>query len=343
MDNRSLPTIDLSKFPIINDSKSDMHIGSFDITNFNPNLDSFKLGSMISDRMMKSKSDSLNGLSGDQVLKFRRKNTLTEKKNTLNDFTNLLKLLMVLFKGDEFSCDDLKMSDLEFKVLKAILLRKMLIKNKRDIKSKLEKELDEKWQKLDFEGLAKSIVEIAQTINRRAEEKYKFVFKMIMKIQTHRFFENNHYYLIQQNKEDKLKRFWEFYFKDYCKEKNIPIEHLYDPLNRRLLKNSKWKALTSDYLRLLYGNKAYKDFSIEVMENDIKDIYLEGIELKFFQILEMIKTELNLNINRDISEERQEELIQKKILRAGTKIPWTSYGITNAINRFLKQLNKLNV
>ena len=343
MDDERRPNkFDFNAINLSSDKNTEKVIKSSESIRMKPNMDSFNLASGIQWRNMDSKQLSLNSKTDSQDSHAFRSLSIPKTRQLKLDFSKLLKLLLLLFKGWAFNTEDLRLSYLEFKILKAILLRKMMLKLKGKDMEALDKKLEYIWQKKDLEELAGEVISIAKKLYRRAEEKYKFVFKMVIKLQMQIFFETNPDKASLEKKE-KMQSFWQFYFGDYCEKNGINIEHLYDPLNRRILENPKWKALTSDYLRLLYGNSDYKKYSIVVMQEDIADHYMESIEVKFTQILDSIKSDLTSPMNRNFGEAKQEEVIKKRILKAGTKIPWTSYGIDNAVTRFLKQLTKLKV
>ena len=89
----------------------------------------------------------------------------------------------------------------------------------------------------------------------------KFVYKNTLKLMKTRFRKERR---LNKNRESEI-AFWDFYFGDYCKNNNVNIEEVYDPLNKALVRNPKHKNITIDYLYHLKQNERFlNEFKVQM-------------------------------------------------------------------------------
>ena len=61
--------------------------------------------------------------------------------------------------------------------------------------------------------------------------------------------------------------FWRHYFEKSSKSKGIPLDHYFDPLNSRRIKNSGYKNLSKAYLALLFSEESFRRDFTEYLES----------------------------------------------------------------------------
>ena len=266
-----------------------------------------------------------------------------EPVNLKWDSTQLREALKVIAKEEKLTFAHLAFDEISSRLLLEIVSKKI---NKKEIRPMLKKMLYEQ----DKDALCTfNYVVITRKSKKRAEEKYKFVFKMTLNHFRERFFENNNL-----KKKDKIseEKFWKHYFGNFCEQRNIPINHVYDPLNNSLIKNEEFKCLNKSYLKLIFKNDKFKTMFFTYIKNFMADEYFEKIDHKFKKILEKLEKELNSD-NRDIetnnngfSEEdwtnkKIEEFIKKSVNTRGCKLPWSKREINHAADYFINYIGKL--
>lgn len=266
-----------------------------------------------------------------------------ESVNVKWDSTQLREALKVIAKEEKLTFEHLAFDEISSRLLLEIVTKKI---NTKDVRPMLKKIL----YKQDQEALCTfNYIVTTRKSKKRAEEKYKFIFKMTLNHFRELFFENN-----ELKKKDKISeaKFWKHYFGNFCEQRNIPINHVYDPLNDSLIKNSEFKCLNKSYLKLIFKNDKFKTMFFTYIKNFMTDEYFEKIDHKFKKILEKLEKELNSD-NKDIetdfmgfSEEdwtnqKIDEFIKKSVNTRGYKLPWSKREINHAADYFINYIGKL--
>jgi hypothetical protein len=228
------------------------------------------------------------------------------------------------FKGTE---------NFEALIIYYILQRKM--KMKIDIKSSKEfGYLEYKNSISDFKSK-----DFNKNCQKRAEEDFKFVYKLFKKVKKNVFFQK------RQKNKDIL--FVDYYFGELSKISNLDIKYFFDPSNNnyvqknnKKLRNEK-RSLNFKFLKLIIkSDKFYRDF-VFFLEKEVKEIYPKLLMNKIETFLKSLEThiEYNLRIN-NLEDDRtvwEKGIYTYIIKKKQCKIPWTinevEKGVANILNR----------
>lgn len=252
----------------------------------------------------------------------RLKNPLIEIE--LSHFKNLNTLLLLIFSGVAISEHDWKLSQLEEKILNAILKRKFYSKVQSD------------GLRLDETNKFKFINELAKVNTlKRPKDCYKMLLGRLFRILKTNYFENN------KSTNQNVYLFYQYYFGELARSENLPIQGYFYPFER----NNKFISLfprISHHLNFRYYEKIFKS---PRLTNDIK-VILQKVrvdhyaELKFkFSTLLKKWEKIFFNFDNDIA------LVEKTILKYlqynnRCKIPFTVGEIENSIYLFEKMIQK---
>lgn len=239
--------------------------------------------------------------------------------------------LTKLIKGEDIAFSDLNFDPIYHKFFSAILLKKTRVKEIEKLFTKVFKKKDE--QALD------EMNKMIQTnrSKKRAEERCKFVFKMTINSFREKFFKNN-----KLKKKDSKSEilFWEYYFKDFCFKNKIPVNHIFDPLNRKLVTNHQFKCLNFEYFNIIFRNERFRKIFFLYMEKGLKEDYFSKIMKKFNKLLKGLEKQLQECKIRN-RKKVVKEYVKQRIMTRGCKLPWSLNEIDHAIKYFKDYVGKL--
>ena len=277
-----------------------------------------------------TKTNPLISKSVISVLNEGSSNVLNDASRTKLEFIHfkkLLPLLNKLFFQKTFEETDIQIPDFEMEIFKSILVKKKLISSKETL--------------IDVKVLNKLH---SRTVNKKTEDKVKFIIKKCIKYLQAMFLEN-----IKRNKskEKKFKHipmekirknrdhyFYTYYFEKVAKRNKIPLKNFFlfksfsksNPDNppSAISENSisLWKLQPKfiSYITEFIDNSFIKEF---VPFNEKK---IEAMLLKWDKILDQEGLEKGLQI------------IVSKFKSRGLKLPWTLGEVEQAIHCTLEYL-----
>lgn len=223
------------------------------------------------------------------------------------------------------------------------LFDKVIEKIQKNFKKKKRLKAQEKLERLKGYIITKNYNLINEEVFKtdfihikRKEEKSKFVMKNAINAFRKLFFVNND---LKSCKESEL-LFLNYYFKEHKLKFHMPIENFSDPLNNRLIKNEKFKALSNDYLKTIFSVKSFRNAFLRHLDQRFKKDYQRKIESKFKKVFgelyEKFMFESKLKFDDAI-----DGFIAKLKKRKVVKIPWFNSEIDNAIFSFKANLQKI--
>lgn len=158
---------------------------------------------------------------------------------------------------------------------------------------------------------------MVNTSARRSEEKFKFIIKRIIK---------------HLKKKEKIKtehEFYRVYFADLSVKLGVPLDYFYDPHNK-LLKNTHFKSLSTDYVMLLLKSDLFLIELLFYLEKSIIKDHIESLETKVSNLCKKWE-----NIYESLHKEKQSaDFIKQLILNTekGSKLPWSVGEVNEAID-----------
>lgn len=143
---------------------------------------------------------------------------------------------------------------------------------------------------------------------RRSEEKFKFIVKRIIK------------YLKKRDKIKTEEEFYFVYFSELSRKINVPLNHFYDPHNK-ILKNSYFKSLSTDYVMLLLRSDLFLVELLYYLDTLVIDDHIESLDSKVGNLChkwELIHNTFDKSL-------KSAEFIRQMILNTekGSKLPWS--------------------
>lgn len=218
----------------------------------------------------------------------------------MTSFETLKMLLLNLFTNQVKDVDLKKLGTYETSVFKAVLERK----------------------NYSSSYITNVISHISQksTINasvRRSEEKFKFVIKRIIK---------------HLKKKEKIKsehEFYQIYFSELSNKLAIPLNYFYDPHNK-LLKNTRFKSLSTDYVMLLLKSDIFLIELLFYLEHAIIKDHIDSLDTKVGNLCKKWES-----IYESLQKSNKSaEFIQELILNTekGSKLPWSVGEVKEAID-----------
>lgn len=171
---------------------------------------------------------------------------------------------------------------------------------------------------------------------KRKEEKIKFVFKHTIKNLKKEYFASNELQNCPENEE----KFFFHYFEFTHKEKELPLEAFFDPLNTSHALNPKFKTLSKDYLSLLFSSAGFNAAFLAYIETGFVKDYQDNVCKKFKKLFKKLRKRMRL-----ASPGKYGAVISEFITKFGAnkrcKLPWTQKEIRNAISGFSLHLQNL--
>lgn len=181
-------------------------------------------------------------------------------------FKKISFLLTSIFTGKLVDLEKEKLNNNELEILIKILKKKYWKYGQIKLLDKTLGNLDYKQSQNDLSRFLKILPNNYSL--KRVEEVNKFVYKNIIKLMKKRV-------MIEKNINEKC--FYDFYFLNLSKKKNISIKNFYDPLNHK----QKMLSLNNKFLILIFSsNKFYDDF-FKILEEDFKETYKINVFKKF--------------------------------------------------------------
>lgn len=134
--------------------------------------------------------------------------------------------------------------------------------------------------------------------------------------------------------------FWRHYFEKTSKEKGIPLDHFFDPLNSRRIKNSGYKNLNKAYLTLLFNDEEFKADFMKYLESEFKLNYQQKVLSKVKKMLLKVRKQLR-NLKADNYDKVVIDFITKLRESKVFKFPWMDKEVDDAVISFKNYINKL--
>lgn len=254
----------------------------------------------------------------------------TDKETSKNKFTDLFFVLEKIIKEEELLSSDFNLNEISKTMLIAIILKKLK-------QPKLKEVVTNAVMNKDQDAVRELNKRIRSfKPQKRAEERYKFIFKMTLNSFRERFFKNNG--LKKKDSASELK-FWDFHFQQFCQDNQIPISSLYDPLNSKLAVNDKFKCLNAEYFELIFKNERFKTIFFKYIENHLKEDYFSKIQHKLQKMFIYLDEQLSQKQNSVT--EIVDKFIKTKINSRGCKLPWSACEIDHARHYFMQYIGKL--
>ena len=152
---------------------------------------------------------------------------------------------------------------------------------------------------------------------RRSEEKFKFIIKRIIK------------YLKKKERIKSEQEFYHVYFSELSEKLGVPLNNFYDPHNK-LLKNTHFKSLSTDYVMLLLKSDIFLIELLYYLENGIIKDHIESLETKVGNLCRKWETIYD-TLHKS---QKSAEFIKQLILNTekGSKLPWSVGEVTEAID-----------
>ena len=174
-------------------------------------------------------------------------------------------------------------------------------------------------EKGDIESLNRLIKGRFDSEKRKDEQK-KFIYRNVVKSMKVEFMRVNK---LSKSKETE-RIFWDYYFKAYAFEHNIPIAYFSDPLNSTFAKNEGFKYIKDSYFTYLFNNSLFF-VEFEQHLNRLKEQYLSNLSHKIDVLFESIEKEKTKGTRNK---------------RIGFKFPWSISEIEKAVKVFKTQMEK---
>lgn len=134
--------------------------------------------------------------------------------------------------------------------------------------------------------------------------------------------------------------FWRYYFEKTSKDKGIPLDNFFDPLNSRRIKNSGYKNLNKSYLTLLFNEPEFKADFMQYLESEFKLNYQQKVLSKVKKMLLKVRKQL-----RTLKTDNYDEVIIGFVTKLREskvfKFPWMDKEVDDAVISFKNYINKL--
>lgn len=232
----------------------------------------------------------------------------SKPKEQIN-ISSLLNVLGKLFKAEELVEKDMKIDCLEQKILLAIVERKFG-----------EKIFEGASNELIFALLRR--IQLGES-KKRPEENYKFVFKRVLK-QMREKFKLRVYQKKRSRKYLSEKAFYESFFGQIAKDRNIPIETYFHPRNTASANQLGHKTINNDYVKDLSLSPHFvREFMIEAKE--MEESWNKTVVSKLRSLEKKISESLTQG---EFSVAKIVEYISKN---PKCKLPWTMKEVKEAI------------
>lgn len=242
-------------------------------------------------------------------------------------------ILDKIFKGERVDKNELQLQNSYINLITAFVVKKFgnnksIDLNNKDIKT--ENKIDLLKDLIDYA--------IVKPSKKRVEENNKFIYKHTLKYLKAQFYTSKN---LRYNKESE-QLFYEYYFDDISRQKNIPIELFYDPLNITSKTGKKAKTIRNDHLILLFNCRIFKNNFFSYIETNFKDDYQSSIYKKVEKLLLPLEKQLGES-DQLFKSELIDNFIRKLNANKRCKFPWSSMEIDHALNHFAKHINKLMI
>ena len=196
-------------------------------------------------------------------------------------------------------------------------------------KFNLNAEFTKDFSALDIYQMTEMILIAASAeSSKRIEERKKFVFKQVFKLIKQDFCGTTKIRFHPNNSD----QFYAHYFGETvacCT--HIKLEMFHDPLNPKL-KNTHFKTLSNEYLRLIFQSKSFKSAFLKKMDCDAFILsYRKGMAKK----LEILLDRWEKMVLFECTEEKLlQEIVRYFEFNRQCKFPWTSKEIKHALKSF---------
>lgn len=322
-----------SNYSMLSNGKDPLELQLFSIANpsirgreacFDPSI-KFKWDESIPG-FSKHPFESVNNISN-QDKRLSPENTGNLKKET---FDSLFFCMKKVIKEEELNPEDFNISLEEKIILIAMINKKLNETTERNI-SIVEKAVNE--QNPDAVDQLNKLIKIRKS-RKRAEERYKFVFKMTLNRMRENFFEINN---LKKKKTNSERSFWEFHFSDFCKKNDIPLEYVFDPLNAKLLVNKKFKCLNFNYFRLLFSNDKFRSNFFIYIDRALKEDYFKMLQHKLKKMFLVLEKKFEKGEDRMRS---ARWFVEQKVKKRGCKLPWSNSEIDKSREYFKRYIEE---
>ena len=194
-----------------------------------------------------------------------------DRTDSENDNINkVYPFLIKFFYSKSLTVDDFMLNRNEFLIVDCILSSKIK-----------EPEMIDMFKEIRETGDLRKLSRFNQQMEKaeskkRNDEKLKFIFKNTMKHLLLSFYKEKG---LRKSKESEI-QFWNDNFARFCVEKEIPIEHVYDPLKTSFIKNTMFKNLNKSYFERLFLNEPFKEKFYHYVQTELKSNYQRKLSQK---------------------------------------------------------------
>lgn len=245
---------------------------------------------------------------------------------------SLVDLLTMLFRGHSYFllCFPL-FSDIQFGIMKAIVIRTLKDKDKERLHTK---KLNILYRENRKEELIHCIVDILKKQERKKDEEYKFIFhRVIDRLKKNFFEEKENKQFIQQPALERNKLFWSHYAFPVNGEDRGGVSDYPWPCHFEQKRN----YLRAEYLKKLFSNEKFKEDFLNTMEEHVREDHVKTYDKKFKTVLDTLKCKLC-----GLRRREQKNFIKDFFHNPMNKLPWSVYSIEKAKISLRKKIHKIN-
>lgn len=252
---------------------------------------------------------------------------------------NVCRILSRIFNGDQINLERNNLNEHEKKLIYCVLdkvfekLVKSYEKKKRPKYKLILKTIEELRNKEDYQQLIDTILHKPIMFIKRKEEKIKFVLKNTINYFRRQFLNNNS---LKLSKTNNLV-FLEYYFKEHKDKFNMDFDCFSDPLNSSLMVNTRFKTLSDQYFKVIFGVRSFRNAFFNHLEKRFRECYLKSVLNKFRKMFICLydnlafKTEIQY---REAIENQIKILKNMKVL----KMPWVVEEVDDALDVFKRKI-----
>ena len=247
-----------------------------------------------------------------------------------NDISRVFPFLLKFFYSQNLTVEDFKLNRNEFLIVDCILSSKIK-----------EAEMIDLFREIRESGDARKLTQFNHQMEKaeskkRNDEKLKFIFKNTMKHLLLCFYKEKG---LKKSRDSEI-RFWNDNFAAFCEEKQIPIEHVYDPLKTSFIKNTMFKNLNKSYFERLFLNEPFKAKFYQYVSTDLKTNYQRKLSQKVKNALTHLQINPEANHKKDYNAITQ-DFIRNFNKRFKCNLPWSDLEIDDAIMFFNIHITKI--